>query len=272
MDWASLRQGLLCGGGAGTLVNRHATVWQRSVRCFLDRGRARDSGQRVVGTLPGNRQSARASRGQNACCVSATCSSRAQSRDHCDVSASDGRTQSALEPCSSGAHMLLHVTRVVRSGCADLARRVLVYCYRRAPPFQFHGYPGAPLRHGGCRRPCLWVHNDGAGDAPGYPECCRRSGNGTRHRNTNALTRERHRPLHEWRIHAWHAARSVLLTTGWAFSSGSPNGSPIRTFPRDSDAVFQGFLPSIKKESTFLFKGGLRCTPPPIEVCVFSKA
>src|SRR5260370_17130551 len=98
MDSASLRQGLLCGGGAGTLVNRHATVWQRSVRCVVDRRCACDSDQRVVGTLPGNRQSARASRGQNACCVSATCSSRAQSRDHCDASASDRRTQRALEP------------------------------------------------------------------------------------------------------------------------------------------------------------------------------
>ncbi len=56
--------------------------------------------------------------------------------------------------------MLLHVTRVVRSGCADLAHRVLVYCYRHAPPFQFHGYPGllsGPLGVGGLAFGCTMM-------------------------------------------------------------------------------------------------------------------
>jgi serine/threonine protein kinase len=38
------------------------------------------------------------------------------------------------------------------------------------------GRPRAPFGHGGRRRPCFRMHHNDAGDAPGYPESCRRSG------------------------------------------------------------------------------------------------
>jgi hypothetical protein len=52
---------------------------------------------------------------------------------------------------------------------------IRVYGFRPAPRLQLRCSRRAPFGHGGRRRPCLRMHHNDAGDAPSYPESCRRN-------------------------------------------------------------------------------------------------
>ena len=134
-----------------------------------------NSDQCVVRTLPGNCQSACQSRGQDTRRIGGTRSCCAKRKELCGLPTPTGGSQSALDPCSQGAEVVLPVSWIVCCGHSDPAFWGGSCKFWPAHPFPFHRSPGPCFRHTWRRRVGFRLLHNGAGDTAEPSESRRRS-------------------------------------------------------------------------------------------------